>query len=176
MAKDREADRRRARAARAPGMADARRMLAAHAEAERTGVPVDEALGAAASRRCATDDDGATYTRRSLLLGGAGLIAGAAVAASPLRSEARNAFRRPEPRITIVGGGLAGLRCAHLPWTGWPGRPIAATVYEANPERAQSRQKPADARVRPLYVQGRMHPDDDRRRRRTGCGAGRTRA
>jgi monoamine oxidase len=113
-------------------------MFAAHAEAERTGVPVEELLGAAASRTSGEDDD-ARYTRRSFLLGGAGLIAGAAVGASPLRSEALNALRRPSARIAIVGGGLAGLRCAHLLWTGRPGRPIAATVYEANAERAGGR-------------------------------------
>jgi monoamine oxidase len=114
-------------------------MYAAHAEAERTGVPVDEVLGVAASRPSALDEDVATFTRRSFLLGGAGLIAGAAVAASPLRSEARSAPSRTAPRIAIVGGGLAGLRCAHLLWTGRPGRPIAATVYEANAERAGGR-------------------------------------
>jgi monoamine oxidase len=139
MADDREAGRRRTGTTRTPGMGHARRMFAAHAEAERSGAPVDEVLGAAASRRRAIGDDGATFTRRGFLLGGAGLIAGAAVAARPPRSEARNAPSRPAPRVAIVGGGLAGLRCAHLLWTGRAHRPIPATVYEANPERAGGR-------------------------------------
>jgi monoamine oxidase len=139
MASDGQADRRRARGTRGPGMADARRMFAAHAESERTGVPVDELLGAAKSRRGAIDADGSTYTRRSFLVGGAGLIAGAAVAASPVSSAAINALRRPAPRVAIVGAGLAGLRCAHLLWTGRPRQPVAATVYEANAERAGGR-------------------------------------
>jgi monoamine oxidase len=138
MAREREADRRLPRTPRAPGLADIRRMFAAQLEAERTRVPVEELLGAAASRLSAVEDD-SRYTRRSFLLGGAGLIAGAAIAASPVRGEALNALRRPPARIAIVGSGLAGLRCAHLLWTGRPGRPVAATVYEANPARAGGR-------------------------------------
>src|ERR1700730_10246254 len=103
MADDREGGRRRTGATRTRGMGDARRMFAAHAEAERSGTPVDEVLGAAASRRSASGDRGATYTRRSFLLGGAGLIAGAAVAARPRRSEARSALGRPAARVAIVG-------------------------------------------------------------------------
>jgi monoamine oxidase len=139
MASDRKAGPHRTRATRTTGMTDTRRMFAAHAEAERSGAPIEEVLGAAASRRRALSDDGAALTRRSFLLGGAGLIAGAALAAKPQRTEARNALTRPAPRVAIAGGGLAGLRCAHLLWTEQGHRPIAATVYEANPERAGGR-------------------------------------
>ena len=67
------------------------------------------------------------------------MAAGAAIAASPAASLARSLSRRTAPRIAIVGAGLAGLRCAHMLWNESPGGPIAATVYEANPERAGGR-------------------------------------
>jgi monoamine oxidase len=76
------------------------------------------------------------YTRRQLLLAGAAL-AGGAMVARPTRAAA--AARSSGPRIAIVGAGLAGLRCAHMLWTGHPRRPIAAAVYDANPERAGGR-------------------------------------
>jgi monoamine oxidase len=78
------------------------------------------------------------YTRRSLVLGGAGLLAGSTLGALPLRSAAA-ASPAGAPRIAIVGAGLAGLRCAHMLWTEAPGDPLQSTVYEANPERAGGR-------------------------------------
>jgi monoamine oxidase len=107
-------------------MAEARRMFAAHTEAERLGMPVAELLEASERAR---------LTRRRFLLGGAGLIAGAALAARPAGALAR---RPRSHRIAIVGGGLAGVRCAHSLWT-HPGRAIASTVYEANSSRAGGR-------------------------------------
>jgi uncharacterized protein with NAD-binding domain and iron-sulfur cluster len=71
-------------------------------------------------------------------VGGAGVLASAARATSPLRHAAK-ALPGSAARIAIVGGGLAGLRCAHELWNGYPSGPIAATVYEANPERAGGR-------------------------------------
>jgi monoamine oxidase len=79
-----------------------------------------------------------TYTRRGFVLGGAGLLAGAALASHPARSVAR-ALGAGAPRIAIVGAGLAGLRCAHMLWREAPAAPLAATVYEGNPERAGGR-------------------------------------
>jgi monoamine oxidase len=70
-----------------------------------------------------------------LLLGGAGLLAGAALGARPPASAAK-AKSSTAPRIAIVGAGLAGLRCAHELWTAGAA-PIASTVYEANRERAR---------------------------------------
>jgi monoamine oxidase len=106
-------------------------MFAAHMEAERRGMPVEELLGVHAQRDT-------TYTRRGFLAGGAGLLAGAALAARPQRSAAS----KPPPgapRIAIVGAGLAGLRCAHMLWLEGRRGPIATTVYEANPERVGGR-------------------------------------
>src|SRR3954452_14306368 len=100
--------------------------FALHREAERTGIPVDDLRGEG-------------LTRRELLGAGAGLVAGAALATRPAQALARPARRTDAPRIAIVGAGLAGLRCAHLLWTGQPGDPLATSVYEANPERAGGR-------------------------------------
>lgn len=100
-------------------------MFAAHAQAERRGIPVEELLG----------------TRRELIVGGAGALAAATLAGYPSRSAAK-APPAPAPsaaRVAIVGAGLAGLRCAHMLWQEAPGEPIATTVYEANPERAGGR-------------------------------------
>jgi monoamine oxidase len=119
-----------ARAPRSHGMRVAQRVLAAQARAAQSGVPAEEILAASRSR------DG--WTRRELLGAGAGIAAGAALA-SPAASLARRAASPGAPRIAIVGAGLAGLRCAHTLWTESPSSPLAATVYEANPERAGGR-------------------------------------
>ena len=101
-------------------------MYAAHEESERLRMPVDEVLGRSgeADRR----------TRREVLVGAGGLAAGAALARSPAAALAfRIAKLQAHPRIAIVGGGLAGLRCAHLLWTGRAGDPTDRdAVYEAN--------------------------------------------
>jgi flavin-dependent amine oxidoreductase len=92
------------RPTRTPGMRAVRRLFALHAESERCGTPVEELLGTHEGRD-------KTYTRRGVMLGGAGLLAGAALAGHPLRSAAR-ALPARAPRVAIVGSGLAGLRCA----------------------------------------------------------------
>ena len=118
-------------------MAAARRTFALHAQAERRAVPVEELLGDDRADRSTRLEAEPRLTRRSLIIGGAGALAGAALASAPARSLAR-AGSPTAPRIAIVGAGLAGLRCAHLLWTG-QGGPVAATVYEANPQRAGGR-------------------------------------
>jgi monoamine oxidase len=111
-------------------MAEAQRLFALHDRSARTGIPVDELIGAA----------GAGPTRRELLIGAGGLAAGAALAAAPSGALARALRHGPaRPRVAIVGAGLAGLRCAHLLWTESPGAPVPTTVYEANPDRAGGR-------------------------------------
>ena len=95
------------------------------AEARATGVPVDEVAG-----RTAADDRGreARFGRRTLLKG---LTSVAAVAtAGPLGRHVHGSARRSggtAPRIVIVGGGLAGIRCAHQLWTT---KRVASTIYE----------------------------------------------
>ena len=70
-------------------------------------------------------------SRRQLLAGGAAL-GGAVLLRRPLPSPAA---APAEPRIAIVGAGLAGLTCAHrLAQAGF-----ASTVFEANPERLGGR-------------------------------------
>ncbi len=105
-------------------------------------MPLDELLAAG-------EQDATTLlTRRGLLAGGAGLLAGAALAAHPSFARARSLggagrVNAPPtspaaPRIAIVGAGLAGVRCAHELWT-QAGTPLAATIYEANAQRAGGR-------------------------------------
>ncbi|HXB16342.1 MAG TPA: NAD(P)/FAD-dependent oxidoreductase [Solirubrobacteraceae bacterium] len=110
----------------------AQRMFALHCDAARSGLPVEEIEGARGRGRSG-------LTRREVLAAGAGLAASSALASPPARALARLARSGGGPRLAVVGAGLAGLRCAHLLWTGAPGQPLAATVYEANPDRAGGR-------------------------------------
>jgi len=145
---DGEAQRRMraVRTPRTPGMAQARTLFAAHEQADRSGRPVDEVLGTLAEGRRAAREQGdggvrsgRGHTRREVLAGGAALAAAGALAAHPAGALARRLSRRTNPRIAIVGAGLAGLRCAHMIWTESPGAPLPAVVYEANPERTGGR-------------------------------------
>jgi monoamine oxidase len=77
-----------------------------------TGIPVDEISAIRAERK---------LTRRGFL---AGAAAGAAVLAVPGRARAD----RDQPKITIVGGGIAGLTCALT----LRDHRLDATVYEAS--------------------------------------------
>lgn len=119
-------------------MRAAGRAYSAHAEAELRGVPVAEVVG---ERRERTASPAAqrNLTRRELLAGASTLATGAAMAASPAMSLARSLARSRPPRIAIVGGGLAGLRCAHMLWNAKAKQAIACTVYEANPQRTGGR-------------------------------------
>jgi monoamine oxidase len=116
-------------------MAFARQMFSAHGQARRERVPVDEILGRERERRATAARGRAERgrTRREVMLAGGAALSGPTVSLANSLSRART------PRIAIVGGGLAGLRCAHELWTKRPHRPIAATVYDANPTRAGGR-------------------------------------
>ncbi len=130
------------RRARSPGMAAAQQMFDAHAASERRGIPLEEVLGPGGSSGEQSATAGRGHTRRELLAAGAALAGGVVAATQPARALARAlspAAARGAPRIAIVGAGLAGLRCAHELWTGGPPGPLAATVYEANSERAGGR-------------------------------------
>jgi monoamine oxidase len=115
-------------------------MFAAHTRAGRRGMPVEELLGADREPRGHALGETGAYTRRGVLLGGLGTLAGAALTGGyPLRAAAARTPPASAPRIAIVGSGLAGLRCAHMLWLEAGGGPIPATIYEANPERAGGR-------------------------------------
>ncbi len=116
-------------------MATARRMFALHREAELSNIPVAEIEGRLEQDRRRAQQ---TFTRREIIAGGAA-AAGTALAAHPAAALARAMRSKAQPRIAIVGAGLAGLRCAHLLLTAHPARPVLATVYEANPERSGGR-------------------------------------
>jgi len=85
---------------------------AACVEARATGAPIDE-IGAMRADRARMP------ARRTVLAGAAALAAGTFL---PGRSLAIG-----QPRVAIIGGGLAGLRCAHALWVG---QRIAARVFE----------------------------------------------
>ena len=124
------------RTARTPGMRSARAGFALHVQAARSGEPPGELRERLTRRRAEARGEGPT--RREVILAGS-LSAGALLAAGPAAGLARRLVRRDPPRVAIVGAGLAGLRCAHRLWTESPAAPIAASVYEANPERAGGR-------------------------------------
>jgi monoamine oxidase len=98
-----------------------RELFAIHAEAERRKMPVDEVAGERQDRIAER-----RLTRRRLLA--EATAAGAALAGAGV--VARKARAASTARIAIVGAGLAGIRCAHMLWTG--GSRIASTVYEAD--------------------------------------------
>jgi len=95
------------------------------AQARATGAPVAEV----AEQMTADDRDRDTrFGRRTLLKGMASV--GAAATTVPLSRNVHGAAHRggrTAPRIVIVGGGLAGIRCAHHLWTR---KQVASTVYE----------------------------------------------
>lgn len=111
-----------------------RALQAAHAQVSSSGPGVDELLGLAAERR---------LRRRAVLAGGLGLAGAVTLggctssAAQPVPSptappsSADPTSGPAQPRIAIVGAGLAGLCCARSLRSGG-GRPIAATVYDAD--------------------------------------------
>jgi monoamine oxidase len=124
--------------------------FSARAEARRFKMPVAELVGenAEAVRRVRareaecqaeqpavqTRDARARHVTRRRFVGAAGAAAGAALAgvvATPAHAAESATGSSSAARIVIVGGGLAGLRCAHKLWTGGP-NPIAATLYEAD--------------------------------------------
>jgi len=117
-------------------MVAARRMFALHRESERNGVPVEEIAGQLSDAHAA--QAAGRRTRREFIAGGAAAAA-AALATYPAAGVARALIARSQPRIAIVGAGLAGLRCAHLLYTARAARPILSSVYEANAERAGGR-------------------------------------
>ena len=99
---------RRARAARSPGMLRARRLFAAHDEAERAGIPVDEVLGrageAAAYPARAADRRRRARRRRDAgpEPGGGARVPHRKVAGPPADRDRRRRPRRPALRAHAV--------------------------------------------------------------------------
>ncbi|HEX4466627.1 MAG TPA: NAD(P)/FAD-dependent oxidoreductase [Solirubrobacteraceae bacterium] len=111
-------------------------LFAAEHEAIERGLPVEEVLGE--HERIERARRAHEMNRRELLAAATG-IAGTVAMANPALSFARSLGSKATPRIAIVGSGLAGLRCAHQLWNLKPRRPIASTIFEANPERIGGR-------------------------------------
>jgi monoamine oxidase len=93
--------------------------MAVSVQARSTGASVDEV---AEHQATGSQADEPRFHRRTLLKG-MGVAGTAAVA--PVTVSANR--KRSTPRVVIVGGGLAGIRCAHKLWTQ---RKLASTVYE----------------------------------------------
>jgi monoamine oxidase len=102
-----------------------RRMLAAQAHAERTGIPVDEVLGMADAARTARADG---PSRRAVLAGALGAAGAVALGARPAAARVPSG-KQTDPTVAIVGAGLAGVRAAHWLWTV---KGIRSTVYEGD--------------------------------------------
>src|SRR5207248_5515682 len=135
-----------------------RELFATHAEAERRKLSVDEIAGERQERAAALgrhrelereQDEERRLTRRRLLVEAG--TAGALVAGFGARS-ARAAGSTP--RIAIVGAGLAGIRCAHMLWTGG----LSGRLDGLRGRHHTCR--------RPLLAPARLLPDRARRRDR----------
>jgi len=100
-----------------------RRAAAASALARADGLPVDEAAGRLTEERL----EAGRFGRRTFLKGMTAM--GAVAASAPIGAAVPGPRRRARavPRIVIVGGGLAGIRCAHELWTR---RQVPSTVFE----------------------------------------------
>ncbi len=126
------------RRARSGAMASAQRSFALHLQAERTGMAPEDLRGRLAEVAGPPREESG-QTRRELLAAAGTVAAAGALAASPSGALAARLGRSVSPRVAIVGAGLAGLSCAYRLWSENPGTPLAASVYEANPERAGGR-------------------------------------
>ena len=104
-------------------------MFAAHASAQSRGLPVEAVL---------EELEQLAISRRKFLAGAA--VAGTGLAMGPMATRAIASIlpapSRADPRIAIVGAGLAGLRCGHLLWTRTG---VRSTIYEGHADRIGGR-------------------------------------
>jgi monoamine oxidase len=112
------------------------RRVAQQAAAREAVAAYDAAVGRAAERGAPEDRLARRLAMERLrrvgrrdFLRGAGLAAVALAAGSLGRPERVVAAPAKQPSVAIVGGGLAGLRAAHVLWTKWGWR---STLYEAS--------------------------------------------
>src|SRR5438034_4756195 len=126
-----------------PAVRALRQAQAVSAYARRTGCGIDEAAGALANQDHANPDhaepgdparagggwpgDRAGVSRRAML-GGAGAAALAVALPTGLVRPPR-ALAGADPRVVIIGSGLAGLRCTYRPWAR---HGIRSDAYEYN--------------------------------------------
>ncbi len=122
----------RSRASRTALTAQMRALLAAHDEAERTGIPADEII--AMQRERLSTINRRDFLRTAGVVGAAGatMAVSGGLAFSPFSARANAATA---PKVLIVGAGLAGIRAAHYMYRV---KGIAATIYEGN-DRAGGR-------------------------------------
>ncbi len=121
------------RSTRSPLSASLRHLFSVSATARARGVPVEAILE---ELELQTAVSGAVSRRR--FLGGA-VAAGAGLALGPaarVMAAVRPATMGRQPRIAIVGSGLAGLRCGHLLWTR---HGVRSTIYEGHADRIGGR-------------------------------------
>ncbi|WP_033222618.1 flavin monoamine oxidase family protein [Kitasatospora phosalacinea] len=144
--------------ARSPQAGRIARQLADHATADRLRLPVDEYRGLRAE--AAAEPDGPS--RRALLTRAAALglgLAGAAALPGPTgRAAHASGATAPEvtpggARIAIVGAGISGLNAALT----LADKGVAATVYEAHPDRIGGRMYSGGSPSTPgLWAQGQV--------------------
>ena len=107
------------------------------AYARRTGCDLDEAAGALAT--------GGGVSRRNVLRAAAAFAAAIPVGLRVCGPPGRG---RPDPKVVIIGSGIAGLGCAFRLWRS---HGIASEVYERNPARPGGRfRRPRILRRRPV--------------------------
>lgn len=118
-----------------PFVRQVRTMAAAYAaRIDRSPATVEEVVAEYERTRLQRASNPSEWSRRQFLKGaaatGAGILAAGALGVGALPAAAKS-----KPTIAIVGGGLAGLSCAHL----LAKRGLRSTVYEARAERLGGR-------------------------------------
>src|SRR4051794_6528176 len=110
-----------------PFIRQVRTMAAAYAaRTDRSHATVEEVVAEYERTHPQRASDVSEWSRRQFLRG-AGAAGAGLVAAGALGLGAPPAAAKKQPTIAIVGGGLAGLSCAHL----LAKRGLRSTVYEA---------------------------------------------
>ncbi|MBP0455376.1 FAD-dependent oxidoreductase [Kitasatospora sp. RG8] len=131
------------------------KLVADQAAADRLGMPVGEYRGLRDEAR--SEPDGPSRRRllaRAAALGlGAAAFGPAGVRPARAQSAVSERFTGPAPRIAVIGAGISGLNAALT----LADKGVAATVYEANPDRIGGRMYSGGGAVRPgLWLNGQV--------------------